>query len=200
MNNASYPYSENDLLLNPEKYEMSPYYGIPFLISYVESRKLILTSETNDLKTEELIPLFSNNINVLDKTQENFSTYDLFIEILKNFLLKNFDPKIIFKTNVFVKKFEIQKKFFTNYNCEFKETTSNFLYFKNYIIFAIICNILYEKTSNLKYLNVSLKLNDLICSQIKKLDQFEKSLAKLSVKNEIDSVRKLSEKKGFEFL
>ena len=198
MNNVSYPYPENDLLSNPIKYEMSPYLGIPFLRSYFESRKLILASTANDLKIEDLDSIFSTNTSILDKIQKNFTTFDLFVEILEQFLHKNFDQKIISKVNIFVKKFEIKKKFSSDYNYEFKEISSDFFYLKNYIIFAIICNILFEKTSNLKYFNVSLKINDIICSQIKKLDQFEKSLTKLSIKSEIYSIKKISKNKGFD--
>ena len=57
----------------------------------------------------------------------------------------------------------------------------------------------FEKTSNLKFLNVVLKLNDLICSQIKKLSKYEQSLAKLSIEYELKNIKKLSEKKGVNF-
>ena len=102
--------------------------------------------------------------------------------------------------NIFIKKFEIRKKFFTEYNSEMKEISTNYSEIKNYILFSIICETLFLHTDNLKYLNTSLKLNDLVCSQNKILNKVEKSLLKFSINKELESIKFLSKKIGVDFI
>ena len=191
----------NDLLQNPEKYEMTPYSGITFLNSYVEFRKNMLKLSTIDIKIDEFLSsvILKNDLVTFENMHEDFSTLDLFSKLLKQILTGNLNSNVISTVNIFLKKFEIEKKFPSRYDKNFKGITNDFSNIQNYIVFAIICNILYEKTSNLKFLNVVLKLNDLICSQIKKLSKYEQSLAKLSIEHELNNIKKLSEKKGVNF-
>jgi hypothetical protein len=191
----------NDLLQNPEKYEMTPYSGIPFLNSYIEFRKNIFKLSTIDIKIDEFLSsiILKNDVVTFENIPEEFSTLDLFSKLLKQILTGNLNSIVISTVNIFLKKFEIGKKFSTRYDKNFKGINNDFSNIQNYIVFAIICNILYEKTSNIKFLNVVLKLNDLICSQIKKLNEYEQSLAKLSIEYELNNIKKLSEKKGVNF-
>jgi len=195
-----YPYTQKNLLKEPEKYQMTPYYGLSFLSSFIESRKVFLSTDIVNLEISELLNLLPDKSMSLDNLKDDFSTLNLFSEILTNFLNKNFDSKLISLVNIFVKKFEIRKTFFIKYNSEFKEIDSNFSEIKNYILFSIICEILFLHTHNLKYLNISLKLNDLICSQNKKLNKNEQSLIKFSIIKEFESLKFISKKTGVSFL
>ena len=57
--------------------------------------------------------------------------------------------------------------------------------------------MVYESTSNLKYLNTSLKLNDIICSQQKKLsNEIDISLIEYILKKEIELILNLCKIKG----
>lgn len=197
--NMLYPYIQKNLLEKPEKYQMTPYYGFTFLSSYLDSRKLFLENDVTEFQTTELLDFLSNYSSKND-FKENFITLNLFTEILKSFLNENFDLNTISLVNIFVKKFEIRKKFFTEYNSEIKEISSNYSEIKNYILFSIICEILFLHTHNLKYLNVSLKLNDLVCSQDEILDETEKSLLKFSINKELESVKFVSKKTGIDFI
>ena len=99
--------------------------------------------------------------------------------------------------NKIIKKFEIKKKIFESYNLEFKENTTKYLNLKNYILLSIICLFKYEKTKNLKFLNTSLKLNDLISSQRKKLIILEDILLySFIIKKELEVIEILMNKVG----
>jgi len=193
-----YSYSKNDLLQNPEKYENTPYSGITFLDSYVEFRKNILKLSTIDIKIDEFLSsvILKNNIETFENIHKDFSTLDMFSKLLKQILTGNINSNVISTVSIFLKKFEITKKISSRH---FKGINNDFSNIQNYIVFAIICNILYEKTSDLKFLNVVLKLNDLICSQIKKLSKFEQSLSKISIEYELNNIKKLSKEKGVDF-
>jgi hypothetical protein len=196
-----YSYSKNDLLQNPEKYENTPYSGITFLDSYVEFRKNILKLSTIDIKIDEFLSsvILKNSIETFENIHKDFSTLDLFSKLLKQILTGNINSNVISTVSIFLKKFEITKKISSRYDKNFKGINNDFSNIQNYIVFAIICNILYEKTSDLKFLNVVLKLNDLICSQIKKLSKSEQSLSKISIEYELNNIKKLSKEKGVDF-
>lgn len=194
-----YPYTQKNLLEKPEKYQMTPYFGFEFLSSYLDSRKSFLENDANEFQTSELLDLLSNDSSI-NYSKENFVTFNLFSEILKSLLNNNFDLNIISLVNIFVKKFEISKKFFTEYNSDIKEISSDYSELKNYILFSIICEILFLHTHNLKYLNASLKLNDLVCSQNKILNTIEQSLLKFSISQELESLKFVSKKTGIDFI
>jgi hypothetical protein len=195
-----YSYIQKNLLKDPEKYQMTPYLGLPFLSSFIESRKIFLNSEITEFDSSELIKLLSEKSLLLNNLEKVFFTFDLFSEILKNFLKHNFDSKIINLVNIFIKKFEIGKKIFRKYNSNIKEIDSNFFELKNYILFSIVCEILFLQTNNLKYLNVSLKLNDLVCSQNNLLDKIDRKLMNFSIIKEFESLKFISKKTGVNFL
>jgi len=194
-----YPYIQKNLLEKPEKYQMTPFFGFSFLSSYLDSRKSFLENNIDELEISELTDLLFNNSSV-NNFKRNFVTFNLFSTILKFFLNENFDSNMISLVNIFIKKFEIRKKFFTEYNSEMKEISTNYSEIKNYILFSIICETLFLHTDNLKYLNTSLKLNDLVCSQNKILNKVEKSLLKFSINKELESIKFLSKKIGVDFI
>ena len=78
----------NDLLQNPEKYEMTPYSGITFLNSYVEFRKNILKLSTIDIKIDEFLSsiILKDDVETFQNIHEDFSTLDLFSKLLKQIL------------------------------------------------------------------------------------------------------------------
>lgn len=193
-----YVYTKKNLLDEPEKYEMTPYMGYDFLISFLKSRENFLQSNFIDVKNFQLATFLSTKSVKLDPIEDNFLTFDLFSEILKKLINKNLESKFISLIDIFLKKFEIRKKIFISYDTLFQETSPNYDDLKNYVILSIICQILFERNSRLKYLNVSLKLNDVICSQ-KKIPQNEKPLISFLIKNEIKHLKKMSKKIGVAF-
>ena len=97
-----YQYSNKNLLKTPEKYEMTPYHGFSFLLSFVKSREYFLKLDVEDLNDNKLFDLLSQKSLISKYDQKNKSTYNLFSKILKQFLDKNFDSQQIFLVNIFL--------------------------------------------------------------------------------------------------
>ena len=99
--------------------------------------------------------------------------------------------------NDFIKKFEIKKRIFSHYNQEIKEASDNYKILANYILLASICALKYKKIRNLKYLNVLLKLNDTICSQISVISENVSGfLCFFALKSELDYISDLLKNNG----
>ena len=99
--------------------------------------------------------------------------------------------------NDFIKKFEIKKRIFSSYNKEIQEASNDYKTLPNYILLASICVLKYKKTKNLKYINVLLKLNDTICSQINIISENNTSfLCFFALKSELDYIFDLIKKNG----
>ncbi len=199
-----YPYSGTDLLENPQKYQMFPYIGFDFISQYEKARKKILEilSKKKDFDfTIDKICLKLNpkiqKINSQDLNKNKLETLNELSNILY-FLEHNKIQKETLKIlDLFVKKFEINKKIFIVYDLQFKEKSQDYTLLVNYALLSLACMLAYKKTRNLKYLNVGLKINDTLCSQIKKIkDGYEIFLLKKSLERELDFVFKLCEKKG----
>lgn len=183
----SYKYSITNLLNNPQNYQMSEFEGIKFLDEYQNSRNNILKKikEKCDkiIKIEEIL----NDYEEYENIDENIDTEKILKTCLKNIFLSKFkDREIILKL---IKKFEIKKLIYTKYNNLLKENSEQYKNIFNYILLSCICLNLYEQEKNLKFLNVALKLNDVIISQF----DFIFNLKELSMLNyNLDKELKLS--------
>ena len=202
-----YQYTKEDLLKTPQKYQMSPYVGINFLISYKNSRNNILKIlNQKDLEIqslEEICEKFDSNfsdVQLFTDNKKDIFTKDILIQIVF-YLIKNSNIKKIKKMlDIFIKNFEIKKQLFTRYDCNYKQSSENCSELINYSLLSTISLLYYEKTLNLKYLNVSLKLNDTLCSQIKKIsDPVEVFLLKYSIEKELESISKLCQRSEIKF-
>lgn len=201
MENLSYQYSIGNLFECPQKYQISPYIGKSFLKSYEDSRKKILKLLNIQIDTLKIQKLLDENFvdikNSNSIIKEKFETHILLNSILRKILKKNtekIDDEVI---NIFVKKFEIKKKLFFEYDSKFKEITDDYQNLKNYLLLSIICLLKFEKFRNLKFLNVSLKINDLLCSQLGiKRDEIENVLLAFALSKELNLIENLCIEKG----
>lgn len=194
-----YNYTENNLLLKPEKYQMTLFEGKNFLDDYRKNR-LKIVSETKNMSNKELI----NQLLNLEEIKQFKNTFTL-----KNFVSKHFflqllnyyiDNKSINYVDIFdnlLKKFENKKKIFLTYDENFSETSSDYDDIENYILFSLCSNIFYFDTKNLKYFNSVLKVNDLIISIDKtpKNTLFKKLFAS-TLQMELNNVKMLCQQTG----
>lgn len=204
LENSNYEYSSTDLLKNPQKYRRSTYEGPCFLVSYNWSRNNILkilndkNSTNHSLKEIILnlgLTLFSNYFNKLSKNEIN--TTNLLSSILSSIDIQQDESLINYVIDVFVRKFEINKKIFLSYDKDFKEISNNYSNLQNYLLLSVICLLQYTKTKNLKFINASLKLNDVICSRIQIIkDEFDISLFKIILNMELTCISDLCKNKG----
>lgn len=196
--NTLYPYTETNLLENPQKYQMSPYLGKNFLIIFFKSRenqlKVLEKTGKNFLELDEVIKQLS--INYSKNTLDDFLKTNIETEEFLSLLLIKFsnaiDNDLTKILNEFIKKFEVKKILYSSYDKNFKKSSSLYSNLRNYILLSILCMLAYKKNKNLKYLNTSLKLNDTVCSQINKLKtNLEKSLFYHILKIELQNVDSL---------
>lgn len=160
-----YRYTESDLLKFPQKYQRTPFEGIEFINNYKNSRRVIL----EDIKSKIDVGEISDEIRILSLELDKKSEGDNILT--KEFLLKCLSQKekndeIDNLINKLLKKFEINKKIFSEYDFRKNKQSEDFEDMQNYILFALICTTKFHNTKNLKFLNTLLKLNDIICSRI----------------------------------
>jgi len=198
----NYPYSSENLLEKPQKYQMSPFEGKDFLSSYLNSRKKIIQILEKNKKNS-----YDENLNQFKKyINTNFESFSekIILEKFLSFLIYNLlemnkDKQINEYVDLVLKKFEIKKRLYSTYNSEFKEITDDYKNLHNYTLLALIFQIKYKQTRALKYLNAILKLNDILCSQHSNLNSQDAELTYHLLNHEIDFVSELCHKKGIEF-
>ena len=199
---SGYVYSTQNLLEIPQKYQMSPFQGHKFLEQYKESRKASMqlikdkiNTITLDQVTAQMQPNFQHPLEIINSSK--FRTQKLFESIFLILLRDKDDVGVTKIVNGFVKKFEIKKRIFSHYNQEIKEASDNYKILANYILLASICVLKYKKIRNLKYLNVLLKLNDTICSQISVTSENVSGfLCFFALKSELDYISDLLKNNG----
>jgi hypothetical protein len=199
---SGYVYSTQNLLDIPQKYQMSPFQGHKFLEQYKESRKASMqlikdkiNTTTLDQVTAQMHLNFQHPLEIINSSK--FSTQKLFESIFLILLRDKDDIAITKIVNDFIKKFEIKKRIFSSYNKEIQEASNDYKTLPNYILLASICVLKYKKTKNLKYINVLLKLNDTICSQINIISENNTSfLCFFALKSELDYIFDLIKKNG----
>jgi len=199
---SGYVYSTQNLLDIPQKYQMSPFQGHKFLEQYKESRKASMQLIKDKINTTTLDQVaaqmhlnFQHPLEIINSSK--FSTQKLFESIFLILLRDKDDIAITKIVNDFIKKFEIKKRIFSSYNKEIQEASNDYKTLPNYILLASICILKYKKTKNLKYINVLLKLNDTICSQINIISENNTSfLCFFALKSELDYIFDLIKKNG----
>ncbi len=196
MRNMTYPYSNGDLLKNPERYQFTKFKGKNFLESYFYSRKIALKNISSriDKKMDfnEIIDSITN-IKNLENSESNLEK--LLLTNLKNH--KNRDIKFNKIIDIFLKKYEIKKRLVMQYDDDFHEKDSNYKNLRNYILLDLLCIIRFNETQNLKFLNTILKINDMLETQISFIsDKIDLNIFKWILENEIKFVMELCKSKG----
>ncbi len=196
-----YNYTQHDLLITPEKYQMSQFQGKKFLDDYRKNRLKIMFKAEN-LNNQELL----NHLSQINDLRQFGKKIDSNKIVIKNFLsqllITYIDTQSISYIDIFdklLKKFENKKKIFSIYNNSFLEISPEYNDIENYILFSLCCNIFYLFTGNLRYLNSALKVNDLIISTNNhSYNLVFKKLLIISLQMELNNVKILCEKKGFD--
>jgi hypothetical protein len=194
----NYSYCDKDLLEFPEKYQMSTFSGIEFIHSYSNLRNNALLKLNVDKDKSFEATIIGNFVKTKISIDHIHTT-----KFLSSTLIDKIKKKTINQNEeileIFLKKFEVRKKIFTEYDKQIKEITKDYFDLKNYILLSANFIISYQQTLNLKYLNVCLKLNDLIISKLDQIyeNQF-KELFYFIIQMELDCISQLSLKKGIE--
>lgn len=193
----SYSYCDRNLLENPEKYNFTKFQGKDFLIDYFNFRQKQIKKIENKININLNMDKIISELEVKkDSIQGIFLLENFLIEILVG---KNRNEKINVDIDRFLKKFEVKKKLAESYTINFIENDTEYGNLKNYLLLGFLVTLRYNETRNLKYLNVLLKINDMLITQIEQLkDEKDFFVFKKNLENEIDYVKKICEKKGIE--
>ena len=194
-----YGYSNADLLEFPQKYQMTPFEGREFLSSYEKTRQKIL----DKIKNNQTVNSLSHTLKLLQKQflidiksdQKIFVTSNQLSSILLRLQHQKETQQETKFIMALLKKFEIKKRIFSEYDHELKENSTDFKILTNYILLAAICAKKFQDNSNPKFLNTLLKLNDTICSQIDSINDVNNlSLIYYIINLELEYIRDLIRK------
>ena len=195
MNEKEYQYSKESLLQNPQTYQFTKFEGKEFLQGYVKSRKKIIlklgSSQYSDADIEKVIKQEQN-----DSRNKNNTTIFELRRILLHIIKNDKDTKINAKFEMYLKKFEINKRLYDKYDDNEKNST-RYDIIENYILLSVISILKFKKTENLRFLNTALKLNDTICSEFRNMikEDYNK-LFKFSLESEMRIITRFMKKIG----
>lgn len=194
-----YSYANTDLLEFPQKYQMTPFEGREFLSSYEKTRQKIL----DKIKNNQTVNSLSHTLKLLQKQflidiksdQKIFVTSNQLSSILLRLQHQKETQQETKFIMALLKKFEIKKRIFSEYDHELKENSTDFKILTNYILLAAICAKKFQDNGNPKFLNTLLKLNDTICSQIDSINDVNNlSLIYYIINLELEYIRDLIRK------
>jgi hypothetical protein len=197
MVNSLYPYSNGDLLKNPQKYQMTPFMDKNFLNDYQNSRISSLEKISNFEKMD--LEKIISNIDQKRVQKKKINGYNsetsiILLDVLATLINDENDNFTII--DKFIKKFETKKLIFSKYDDNLQPISNEYSEIRNYILLAAICVFKFKNSKNLKYLNTLLKLNDTICSQINSIDNsIDASLFDIVITYELNFITTLIQKK-----
>lgn len=183
-----YNYAQGELLENPNTYQYSDYGGVDLLHTWRESRQKI------QLLLGPPVPPPDPYNELTGYFSVNTSLENLMRDIGEGSLQ---DLNIKAKLDLWVKKFEISKRLFEEYDEQLKPVDkAKYHDLGAYVRYAEIMEKAYQQSGKLPYLNVLLKIMDtLIAYNAQLSDQLRSRLAWL-IGREIEYVVALAGKKG----
>ena len=194
----TYTYSKKNLFEITEKYQNTSFHGLEFLKHYTESRQTLILElrkkSTETVRFKQILDIIQKKINLFESKKDgNRQTENIFYNICLDI---NNEAKI-FEINKYIKKFEVTKKIFSTYDMNLKPITEDYTIVRNYLLLSLICLLKYKKSKKIQFLSTILKLNDIICSQIYKIDELDDILfSQYVLKLELKYINELATRKG----
>jgi hypothetical protein len=186
-----YEYTEADRIKSPHYYMYTPYHGLEFMRAYNENRMGFI-GDGLPLEKEALLQSMTKELEQF-KGEGTASALSL---LARETLSGENHEDARKKLSPYVAKFEVSKKLFTEYTSAMKPASDKHRDIAPYAVLAFACGAYYLKNGNLKFLNVLLKLSDLLvsCSPLIK-DEPLLSICRHAVAAELIGTRMLSSKK-----
>lgn len=168
---VDYEYAHGALLDNPNTYQYSSYYGIEFLEAWISHRENVCMGLQVHIKQNIMIDSPNQSVKAFCHTK---TILQQILYQIQNEKIIETKKQILLKT--LVKKFEVSKRLFNEYNEEFKPVDQFAYYdFDIYLLFAEVIESAYCLTSDFVYLNVLLKIIDTLIAYLKQFSEFQKS-------------------------
>jgi hypothetical protein len=189
--------TENNLE-NRQTYQYSNYGGEAFLTAYESNRRALLLTLTN-LNHSPLLTdreLLAECVNItetyyakpLDSSHVilRYEICEILIKLINNIII----PDDYYRLDLILKTFEVRKRLYHCYDLKFKPyDESDYKDCGLYLIFACCLIHAYRKTTDLKYLNALLKVNDLLISlDFKMYSEKEYRMLHYSVQEELKMI------------
>ena len=192
-----YKYCNRDLLENPEKYNFSQYNGEEFVEAYLIFRMEKLEEIKNNIKREKSIDdtideIFHKNEDIREEKLE---------KILMQILMekKNNIHRSNSEIDKFLKIYEVKKKLIIDETKQSEENIHNYGKIMNYLFLDLLCVIRYNEGKNLRFLNLILKINDMLLTQYPKMNSDDEfSILKYCLENEVKFVLELGKQKNID--
>ncbi|UJF33211.1 hypothetical protein [Paenibacillus hexagrammi] len=199
-----YVYVTEDNLKYPQKYMYSAYEGIHFLQVYIQNREAAI---------EKIGQLTNSKFHVNEQLEYIKNRYassaGLTVSpdapLLANLsvsLLVILDQDCEAEGNVgwldgLIKSFEVRKRLYAGYDEKFKPVSDQYHDLELYAQFSCLLALHYKCNQNLRYLNVLLKVNDTLISQLPRIgDPDLLNMVRLALTMEKSFIEDLCLKKG----
>lgn len=190
--NSIYPYSQRNLIINPENYFYSQYMGIQFLFQWQNDRKKIGICQDNFS-----VDNFFSQPHYIIATSSIVVSSVIFKDIYLEADQSNISEKNKEIIDGILKRFEITKKIFDKYSPDMRPLLgSSDRDINLYLKFGIIIELMYTKTHDLTYLNSLLKIVDILSSIFDDLTGTQKKYSAFLVHREKFHLLELLKKLG----
>lgn len=189
-----YSYTEQNGWDTPQHYQFSKYNGPGFIRRYRLSRTEIMEKILNEVKIRDtnrpIISFFYNNKNA-SKTSKAIQIILVKIKNKEN-IAKNYSI-----LSRYVKKYEITKRVYSEYDEKLKPIGTACRNPLDYLALSMACLTFFEITKNLKFMNTALKLNDLLCSVLNELtENTERLMLHACLEKELKLINEINKKRG----
>jgi hypothetical protein len=179
-----YPYITNNNRENRQFYMYSQFHGIDFIRHYDQTRKqalMRLEKKSFEVYKDSEIDwnLCLLNLKKISNSSESPIVKELFVLIEANNT-----SDLARCLEKLVHSFEIRKRVYSEYDVNYKPATDQYSNAEPYVALAAALAYWLNKSSNLKYLNALLKLNDTILSFESELTIIEASVFFLVLRQE----------------
>jgi len=200
-------YAYISTLESPQTYQYSGFFGKEFVDSYKDSRLGILNSlnanekEIND-SMQNYIKKFGNmgREEIIKKLSWERNTKTMLSVILyvqnKGIKGKETRNQVYELLGRFIKKYEVSKRIFSQYDADMKKIGYNYEDIDNYALLALNIALFCQSSKNLKFMNALLKINDMLCGMKDGIKTNTIPLFYLSLKTELDEIKILFKEKG----
>ena len=192
-----YKYCNRDLLEKPEKYNFSEYNGEEFVQAYFRFRIEKVEEIKNNIKKEKNIDEIIDEIIQKNEKIEDKKLEKILIGILKE--KKNDIHRSNSDIDKFLKKYEVKKRLIIDETKKLETNIQDYGKIINYLFLDLLCVIRYNERKNLRFLNLILKVNDMLLTQYAKMNSDDEfSILKYCLENEVKFILELSKQKNID--
>ncbi|OYT52915.1 MAG: hypothetical protein B6U72_07235 [Candidatus Altiarchaeales archaeon ex4484_2] len=192
-----YEYSSADRLKHPHRYTFSRYMGPGFIRAYIRLRECFLDVLEERLHGHSIPKLERNEAVLYDKGDIDVKkTLYALLSLLESHDVQ--DSAIKPTLDLLVHKYEVSKRVYLKYCRDNKKPCSD-VYddMEIYGLLSLVCLFFYKRNRNLKYLNCSLKINDMLSSRVDRLGEISAvHLAYSALREELSIISSVLDDEG----